>query len=250
MRKVPMWTVGLLLALTAPASAQSADFLFRKPAVTFGIRGGWAAPRAQSEIFEFTMEQLVTRGGLEDLERSDFAGPALAFDVGAYAGQRLDIVLGVAVTGSSVRTESRGFVGTDDLPIEQTTDFLRVPVTLGAKVYLKDRGRPVSRFAWVPYHWAPWVGAGAGGMYSEFEQTGEFVDYQTLDIFGKQYDTDGFTPTAYAAAGVDYSLGAHWLVTGEARYNWAKAGMDESFVGFDDIDLSGLQMTAGISVRF
>ena len=252
--RIPVWTLGFMALLAAPASAQPADFLFRRPSVTLGIRGGWAMARAQSEIFDFTSEQLIRplRNGATPraIGPGDFASPVFQFEIGVAALPRLDVTVGVGVSQSRVDSESRGFVGTDDLPIEQTTRVLRVPVTAGAKVYLKDRGRAVSRFAWVPYSWTPWVGAGVGGMYSRFEQSGEFVDFETLEIFEKDYRSAGGSPTAHLSGGVDFSLGSHLLATGEARYLWGKADMSRDFVGFDRIDLSGFQITAGISARF
>ena len=253
--RVPVLTLGLLAVLITPASAQPADFLFRKPTVTVGIRGGWAVARAQSEIFDFTSEQLIhpvrdPQDPPKAIEPGDFASPVVQFEVAVATALRFDVMVGVGVSESSIDSESRGFVGTDDLPIGQTTRFLRVPVTAGVKVYLKNRGRAVSRLAWVPYSCSPWLGAGAGGMYSRFEQSGEFVDFETLEIFRKDFRSVGSSPTAHLSGGMDVSLGAHFLATGEARYVWGKADMSKDFVGFDRIDLSGFQITAGISARF
>src|SRR5437868_3659070 len=50
--------VALLLPFATPAGAQRADFLFRRPLVTAVVRGGWAVPRAQSDIFDFTTQKL------------------------------------------------------------------------------------------------------------------------------------------------------------------------------------------------
>jgi hypothetical protein len=141
-------------------------------------------------------------------------------------------------------------VGTDDLPIEQTTRFARTPVTLGVKGYLKERGRAVSRFAWVPRGWSPYLSAGGGLVIYEFTQEGEFVDYETLDIFRTTFESAGVAPAAYAGAGVEFTLGTRILATADARYLWARADMDRDFVDFDRIDLSGLRLALGLAVRF
>jgi hypothetical protein len=231
-----------MLAAT-PAAAQSADFLFQKPSVTFGVRGGWAVPRARSEIFVFTTEQLT-------VDRSDLSGFAFQADLATRVRDRLDVTLSVGHSRSTVRSEFRAFVDTGDLPIEQTTRFQRTPVTIGVKAYLKDRGRSVSRIAWVPSGWAPYVGAGAGLMVYQFNQTGEFVDFDTLDIFDKNFRSKGTTPAAHFATGLELSIGPHILATGEARYLWGRADMSRDFVDFDRIDLSGFQITAGVAARF
>lgn len=254
----PLRAMLLLAALAGagtraePAHAQSADFLFRKPVASLAVRGGWSVPRARSEIFEFTGQQLGVRrnGELVPVRGGDFAGPTVQLDLGVALRPRLEAVVGVGVATHQVDSESLDYVGTDDLPIEQSTRLLRVPVTAGLKLYLTDRGRAVGRFAWVPAAWSPWVGAGAGGTYSEFEQKGEFVDYETLDIFPRTFRSTGFSRSAYLAGGADLSLGPHLLATGEARYAWSHAAMDDDFVNFDPIDLSGFQLTAGLAVRF
>src|SRR5690606_30043068 len=126
----------------------------------------------------------------------------------------LDLVIGVGHSESTTRSEDRRYVGDDDLPIEQTTVLRRTPIELGVRMFLRDRGRAVSRFAWVPYGWAPYLEAGAGWMVHGFEQTGEFVDYETLEIFRDHFRSEGSTPTAHLAAGVELALGRRLLATG------------------------------------
>jgi hypothetical protein len=53
----------------------------------------------------------------------------------------------------------------------------------------------------------------------------------------------------HAFAGIDLSLGRYVILTGETRYTWAKGPMGRDFVGFKNIDLSGLSVTAGFSLR-
>jgi hypothetical protein len=156
----------------------------------------------------------------------------------------------VSVAQTRSRSEFRDWVDTDDLPIEQKTEFQRVPLTFGVKAYLKDRGRSVGRFAWVPAQWAPYVGAGAGWVWYRFRQDGDFVDYDTLDIFTDTFTSRGRAPTLHLYGGADWSLGPNFFLTAEARYAWASADMGGDFVGFDPVDLSGLQATVGLSVRF
>ena len=237
------WGLAFLMLTAIPTAAQSTDFLFQQPSVTLGVRGGWAVPRAQSEIFGFTTEQLT-------VNRSDLSGLAVQADLAVRVRDHFDVVLSVGHNQSTVRSEFRDFVDTEDLPIEQTTRFLRTPVTIGVKAYLWDRGRSVSRFAWVPNAWAPYIGAGAGLMVYEFTQGGDFVDYETLDIFGKNFSSKGTTPAAHLTTGVELSIGTRLLATGEARYLWSRDNMSRDFVDFDRIDLSGFQITVGVAARF
>ncbi len=240
--RVLLGVLGVLL-LPSGARAQRADFLFRRPTVSAAVRFGWSVPRTQSEIFDFTTEQLT-------IEREDFSAATVEGEIAVRVRDRLDLTLGAGYSAASVRSEFRDWVGTDDLPIEQTTRFRRVPIELGVKGYLRSRGRAVSSLAWVPHGWAPYVGASAGALVYSFDQSGDFVDYQTEDIFTKDFSSRGTAPTAHVAGGLDVSLGPHFLAIGEGRYQWARAEMSRDFVDFDRIDLSGFQVTIGVAVRF
>ncbi len=231
------------LALAEGAAAQGADFLFRRPSVTLGLQVGYALPRAGSEIFDFTREQLT-------VEKSDFNSVSFGGEIGVRATERIDVAANLGFEKSSTRSEFRDWVDQDDLPIEQNTRFLRVPLTVGVKFYVTERGRRISRFSWIPKRWAPYLGAGGGIVWYEFDQRGDFVDFETLDIFFSDFESRGSSPLAYVAAGSELSLGARWLLTGEARYSWASAEMDRDFVGFDDIDLAGFRATLGFAARF
>jgi hypothetical protein len=237
--------LGAALLAAKPASAQlSGDgFLFAPPPVTLSIRAGYDRALASSDIFSLSTEQLT-------LGRGSFSAPSVAVDLGVRVAPRLDVVAGVAFSPRNARSESRDFVGTDDLPIRQSTEFRRVPVTLGLKGYLLPRGRSIGRYAWVPARVAPYVGAGGGMMWHRFRQTGEFVDFETLDVFPDDYLTSGWTRTAHAMAGVEFSVGARTSLTAEGRYTWANAAMSDDFRRFDRIDLSGLAATAGLAFRF
>jgi hypothetical protein len=239
----------LLAALPATASAQGdRDYLLRTPIVTLGFHAGLAAPRAGSDIFDFTRRELT-------VERSDFLSAGWGANLGIRATDRLEVAVDFTVADTEIRSEMRDWIGSDDLPIVQETRFERRPVTVSVKGYLADRGRSISRFAWIPTRWAPYLGAGAGIMWYTFEQEGEFVDIDTVDdeavlIFEDRFHSSGSTPTVHVLAGVDLSLGPRFLLTAEGRYLWASDALGPQFDGFDDIDLAGFHATAGIAVRF
>jgi hypothetical protein len=239
-----------LCVLAAPARAQQPDFLFRRPWVTLGVSAGYAMPAANSDVFDFTREQFYLLGTRQPVARSDFRSLALQGELTVRATERLDVALDFGWAKDETQSEFQEYIGTDGLPISQTTRFSRVPLTAGVKYYLRDRGRSLGRFAWVPTRWAPYVGAAAGVVHYTFEQQGEFVDYQTLDIFQDFYQSQGWAPTAHVLAGAELTVLPRVALTAEGRYAWAKSELGRDFVDFDDIDLAGFQATAGISFRF
>lgn len=240
--------VGTLAALTAvPLQAQGSGsgFLFQQPTGSFDIRAGYAWPRAGGDLFPFVTDQFT-------LNRSDFSGPTIGADVAIRVAPQFDAVLAASYTSTTRTSEYRHFVDLNNAPINQTTSFERIPVMASVRAYLTPRGRSVGRFAWVPARFTPYVGAGAGAVYYKFHQQGDFVDVtNNNNVFAGDFSSSRWTPAAQAMAGIDYSLTPRIALTGEAKYIIASGSVDQqSFTGFNSIDLSGLSTTAGLSFRF
>lgn len=242
--------LAFVAALLAPAAgggsaaAQSGQgFLFREPKLELGAQAGVGLASAGSDLFDFAQEELT-------LGRSDFIGFSVFGDGTYMLASRLGLTLAAGYVRSSSGSESRDWVGEDDLPITQTTEFRRAPVTAGLKLYPLGRGRGIGRHAWIPARVVPYVGGAAGGVWYRFRQEGDFVDEETLDIFSDVLTSSGWAPAAQAFGGLSYSLTPHWSLTGEGRYTWASAELSDSFEGFDPIDLAGLSVTVGFSIRY
>lgn len=235
----------MLVASRAQAQSSGDGFLFHPPGAALTVHGGYARANAGSDVFSFATEKLT-------LGRGDFSGFDAGLDLAIALSPRVDLSLGADYTGRVAGSEYRDFTGTDDLPIQQTTRFQRVPVTASVKAYLTPRGRSIGSFAWIPSDLAPYVGAGGGGMWYRFSQSGEFVDFNTadLEIFNNTLESSGWAPMAQGLVGADLTLTPRLALTGEARYSWAKARLSDQFVGFDRIDLSGPSATLGLTLRF
>jgi hypothetical protein len=226
----------------SPAQSSGDGFLFGAPRASVSVHLGYADAGAGSELFTFVTDQLT-------LDRSDFSGLTAAANAGVRLTDRVDLTLAAAYAGSRRSSEFRDWVDLDDRSIEQRTRFERVPVTVGAKLYLLPRGRSVGRLAWIPAAYAPYVGVGAGMVWYRFKQDGDFVDFDTLDVFSDELESTGWAPAAQLVGGLDITLHPRVALTGEARYLKANAELDGDFEGFDPIDLSDLSATVGISVR-
>ena len=242
-RAAVMVTV-LAVAVPLALSAQGGDgYLFKQPRVTIKFESGYGFQQTSSEIYQFLIQE-------HTLGSRDFDSPYLGGELGLRFSERLDFSLSVGYQSSSTGSEFRDWVDADDLPITQVTDLRQIPVTAGVKFYPFARGRSLGRFAWVPRSIAPFVGAGMGFVHYSLEQNGDFVDFETLDVFYDDFTSDGEAFLARASAGVNISLGKQFLFSLEGRYGWANAHMQGDFVGFDRIDLDGLQLIGGIAVRF
>lgn len=235
-----------LMAFTSAAGAQGngKGFLFSKPVGSFSLRAGYAVANASSDVFDDATSQLT-------LNKGDFGAFDWGGDISYSTGDRFDLLFDGEVAKSTASSEFRDFIDNNDQPIEQTTKFKRVPLTLGLKYYLTSRGRSVSHYAWIPTKYAPYVSVGAGAMYYSFEQKGDFVDFQTLNVETLTIESSGWAPMGRGAAGLEYTVSPWLALTGEGRYVWAKATLDrDAFEGYDKIDLTGFTGTVGFRVRF
>jgi len=207
-----------IVALAPRAGAQGSGkgFLFHKPVGSFALRGGYAVANASSDVFSDATTQLT-------LNKGDFSGFNWGGDISYSTGDRWDLLFDGEVAYSKKDSEFRKFIDNNNQPIEQ----------------------------YIPSKFAPYVSVGAGAMYYDFQQKGDFVDFETLDVFNTTLESTGWAPMGRGAAGVEYSLGPWLALTGEGRYVWAKAKLDPSaFDGYDKIDLDGFTGTVGIRVRF
>ncbi len=194
-----------LFAVIRPGdvAAQGGDgFLFKVPVATVGFRMGYVLPNVGSDLFAHTRDQLT-------IESRDFAGGYYGGELAVRLSSRLDLAIGVGYAGSSTRSEFREFVevvGNDSLAVEQVTDFSTSPLTLSAKYYLTDRGRSIGRFAWVPSTVNVYVGGGFGFTYYKFDQVGDWVDFETLDIFASRFESSDTGVQVHSLAGLDSYL--------------------------------------------
>jgi hypothetical protein len=228
--------------LAQPAGAVGKGFAFRRPVLSITVRGGYDRPNAASDIFDFTTTNLT-------LGRSDFAAAGVHLDVAVRVNERTDVVFSGGIAQRRVASEFRNFIDNNDQPIEQTTLLRRAPIAVGVKYALTPPGERIGKFAWIPAKLTPWIGVGGGTMEYGFKQVGDFVDFQTLDVFRDELSSTGFAPMAYGLLGADLSLTTRVSLTGDLRYTYARAKMSESFEGFNRIDLSGAAATVGFTIR-
>jgi hypothetical protein len=210
---------------------------------SFTLRGGYALATAKSDFFDFTTDELT-------LNRRDFSSVSIDAEVGARILPRTDLLFWGSYSGMRKPSEYRHFIDNNDQPIEQQTQFRRVPLTIGLRQYLVAPGRSIGRLAWIPAQIAPYVGAGAGTMWYRFRQTGDFIEQPSLDVFSSTFESEGWTWAAHTSLGLDYSVGARFALNAETRYLFSRTSLSRDFSGFAPLDLSGLSTMVGLTVRF
>ncbi|HUH12155.1 MAG TPA: hypothetical protein VMK65_03560 [Longimicrobiales bacterium] len=227
----------------SPAIAQDPDFLFGPPRGSLGVRLGRGFARAGSDLFDESRERFT-------LGERDFDAWTLGLDVTYRAADWYDGTLSFTYSHASADSEYRDWVDNEDLPIEQRTTLSQLAATLGLKLYPMPRGRAVGSLAWIPARFTPYVGLQGGLLRYSFEQAGDFVDFEDFGVYTDELTTGGVTPVGHLLGGVDVGLTARTLVRVEGRYALAAASVADDYLGYDDLDLSGFQATAGLAVRF
>jgi len=238
------------LAIAAPIASLHAQvaagngFLLGTPDGSLTIRGGWALASAGSDIFSFTTDNLT-------IDRRDFSSPLIGADLAFRVLSRTDVVFSAAYEAANKRSEFRKFEDNNHQPIGQTTEFVRVPMSVGVKQYLTDRGRSIGQLAWIPAKFSAYVGAGVGTVWYRFRQNGDWIDFSDMSVFSAQLATEGWTVSGNAFVGGEWAMSSRLSLVTEARYDRAHAAVSSNdFSGFGPIDLSGLSTTAGLAVRF
>ncbi|MBK7906866.1 MAG: hypothetical protein IPJ78_09920 [Gemmatimonadetes bacterium] len=246
----PARTAGLLVLslVAAPLAAQQGagdGFLFRPPPGSLTLFGGFAAPFASGGVHELATRELT-------LDRGDFGVGSWGGELAIGIRPRYDLVLAAERSRSVTPSEYRDWVDNLDQPIRQTTRFDRVPLSASVRYYLRDRGRQIGSVAWIPAQFVPFVQAGAGVTRYRFEQQGDFIDQQTLNVFTDRLTSTGWARTFSLGAGAQWNLNQRYLVTAQARYLNASGDGDApngEFAGYR-VDLSGVSTVIGFTVRF
>lgn len=253
----------LLTVAATSVTAQGSDFLFEPPRVTLGFHGGFYRAGANSGVFDFTERNLT-------VESRDFDSPAFGGQIALRVTDRIDVAFDATWTRSEVASESRDFVGADDLPIAQTTTFSQTPISANVKFYLAERGRSIGNLAWIPTRLSAYVGAGVGFANYTFSQTGDFVtceidgvpvavtdclqdgelvDGATLPIVFDRLESSSTGALGQVLAGAEFAVTPRVIVVFDGRYRWAAAPMRDAWAEFEDIDLSGLSLSLGLGLR-
>jgi hypothetical protein len=218
-------------------------YLFNAPRVTISLRGGASVPNARDELHRMFTEQLT-------LSRRDFVSITYGGDVAVQVSPRMDLVLALSYGSVTRASTYRDWVDANDVPIEQTTHLWQLPVTIGARWYARERGRAAGKYAWVPVSFLPYAGIAGGMIWYQLEQDGWFVDFLDLDIFEDSFRASGNSAVGSVFGGTEWWPSGRFGMTLEGRYTYARAVLRPDFIDFRNINLSGFQALAGLSVRF
>jgi len=232
---------------TQSTASSPPDFLLGRPRVMVGVRGSFFKASAGSDIYDFVTEQFT-------IDKSDFNTGSFTAELGISVTPRFDITASMDLNGLSRASEDRDeeeqLPNGSRIPIQQVTELEQMNFVASAKFLLLPRGRSVSRLAWIPNTFVPYVGAGGGyGKYT-FRQNGDFVDFVDHHIFTDTFRSEGWSPIFHVLGGTDIQVMRRLVLSFEGRYSWQESDLGADFIDFAPIDLGGFRFGAGVHFAF
>ena len=220
----------LVLAWAATAHAQ-------QQSVTFGV--GYFAVRGEDA--RLVDDVIVENLGLFAFDLKQFNGGTVGGEWVVPIGEYFETGVGVGFYQRTVPSVYTDFVDVDGTEILQ--DFRLRVVPVSATVRLLPTGR---RSGVEPY-----VGGGLALLSWRYAEFGEFVDFDTFDLFRDRFVATGTDVGPLAVGGVRVPVGDHFAVGGELRYQWGSGvvGVENGFLN-ERVDLGGLTSQVTFSVRF
>jgi hypothetical protein len=221
--------VGLLAAVPATGSAASLQ-----------LRIGGFMPRADSLLFRDLTE-------LYTVDKDDFHGVTGGAEFTFEPSDHVEFGLHLDGYSRTVDTSYRNYTRPSGNEIFQSLRLTVIP--LGATLRLL----PTDRYATLQ----PYVGVGPDIFFYKYEEFGDFIDFGSddLDISSDHFRSENAAPGFHVTGGLRVRLGHDFSVLGEARYQWAKDEMGDDFRQQPgqpplEIDMSGLSVVVGLSIRF
>lgn len=228
-----------LVIVAAPSWGQGGQGPHYRPAYgrdgAFRLRLGLFTPDGNSQYWED--KELQFTGEAQDLENLVFGGDYLW-----AIGDRMSLIFSGSYFEGDTTQSYLDFVDNRGDRIRHDTTLDIGSLTAGFVFHLTAPGAPIR----------PYVGIGGGLYFWQLSEEGDFIDENSprLDIFSARLESDGVTPGYFGLAGIEVPVGRTVSLFGEGRWTEADDELSGDFEDFGKIDLSGLEISGGISWNF
>jgi hypothetical protein len=211
----------------------------------FTFRFGWFFPDGDSAFWE-TNEAAFT------LDHSDFNGWIGGVGYTGSVSNYFEVGVNLDFYASTVGSADRYYTDQYGYPIYHDSRLSETPLTVDFKVL------PTGRFArrgpdgrTYVRHPVPYLGAGIGMVYWQYEEQGDFVASDLSIVYSRLVDS-GTAFETHVLAGVEFPVSPMWNITLEGRYSWADTSVGGSFYGINtgQLDLGGASVFVGGALRF
>jgi len=243
--------LSLSLILLAPSLAFSDIFTFK---------GGYLQLQMKSDLWDTEFENMR-------LGKKDYYDTSFGLGYEYFINRQVSFVLSVEwydkaetgiyknFVGDTIDGDDYAFDYGEGFAIEHVFSVSIVPIQASLKLMPHRRAGTI----------IPYIGGGIGLYLWNVRIQGENVDPNEWEWFydpGLDEDVKGYTiyPANaeesrisvgfHAFAGIMVPLVRQVTLDIEAKYNYAEGTLKDSFQGFKPFDLSGFQVTAGLSLWF
>lgn len=223
--------VGMLVAV-APAWCQYRTRPVHENEGEFRLRLGAFRPEGDSEYWND--KELDFTGDAADLE-----GPSVGLDYFLGLNNNLSLVFSGSYYEGDTTQSYRDFLDNFGDKIRHDTTLSIGSATLGLVFHLAGPDAPV----------IPYIGAGGGAYFWRLEENGDFIDFnRDNEIFNARLKSNGTAFGGYGVVGLKAPISRNLSVFGEGRWTKVDADLQGDFdEDFGKIDLSGLEVAAGLS---
>ena len=211
----------------------------------FNFRFGGFFPTGDSDFWE-TNEAAFT------LDHSDFDGLIGGVGYTASINNYFEFDVNADFYAAWARSADRYFNDQDGYPILHDSRLAIFPLTAGFRVLpagrFARRGAEGKHYVRRP---VPYIGAGIGMFYWQYEEEGDFVASDLSIVYDRLVDS-GLAFGEYVAVGIEFPVAPEWNITLEVRQTWADANPGGSFayVNTGTLDLGGTSVFLGGALRF
>jgi hypothetical protein len=220
------------------------------------FRFGGFFPTGSSDFWDWN-EAIFT------LDHSDFIGPAGGVGYTASITNYFEFDVNADFYAGSTRSAHRFITDTDGFSILHDSRLAIFPFTAGFRVLpagrYARRGAEGKHYVRRP---VPYLGAGIGMAYWQYEEEGDFAFADStsptgFSIFYDRVKDSGLEFEKHAMLGIEFPVAREWNLTFEVRQSWAEATLNENFPSLTDslqnprkLDLGGTSVFLGGSMRF
>lgn len=228
-RSFSLLAVMALAFLAEPAFAQR---YFPERDGSFRIQLGQFRPEGDSEYWQ-DVERLFT-GEPSDLEDATFG-----LDYLLPVNRRVSVIFSGSVYNGESTRSYLDFEDNFGNRIRHNASLDIASATVGLVLHLSP---PRSAFS-------PYVGIGGGAYPWRLEEDGDFIDFRTTppEIFSARLSSEGVGFGYFGLAGLEASISPRLSLFAEGRWTQVDDELDDDFEGFGKIDLSGRQVSFGLS---
>lgn len=236
----------LAIATVAPAAAPVHAQAGSAGGNGFQFRIGWFVPSGGSSFWDESAEVFT-------LDAQDFDDGAFGLTYVLGVSNAVEVGFNLDFFDATVLSEYRGWVDEFGYPILHDSELDLTPVTVDVRFLPGGRfGYRGSRGQYAVHKPVPYLGAGAGFVFWEYTEVGDFLDFQfdPPEVFPGYFEDDGVALELHVLAGIEIPVGRAWGFLVEGRYSWASADLGQDFEGMGSIELGGFSGFFGAAVHF